>query len=53
MKISKKLSALFPNVVTDTKEENGVVVRAIDHDIRSQEINTHVHSSKEERYQFS
>ena len=29
----KKLAALFPNAVTETVDENGVVVRAIDKDV--------------------
>lgn len=36
----KKLSALFPNAVTETINENGELVRAIDKDILMQEINT-------------
>ena len=47
------LAALFPNAVTETIDENGVLVRAIDPDILAQEINTHVLSGKEERYQFT
>ena len=47
------LAALFPNAVTETIDENGTVVRAIDADVLSQEINTRVVSGKEERYQFS
>lgn len=47
------LAALFPNAVTETIDENGAVIRAIDADILSQEINTHVVSGKEERYQFT
>jgi adenine-specific DNA-methyltransferase len=47
------LAALFPNAVTETVDENGVVVRAIDADVLTQEINTHVVSGKEERYQFT
>ena len=34
----KKLAALFPNAVTETVDENGEVVRAIDADILQQEI---------------
>ena len=34
----KKLSAMFPNAVTETINENGEVVRAIDTDILQQEI---------------
>lgn len=49
----KKLSALFPNAVTETINENGELVRAIDKDILIQEINTTVVEGKEERYQFT
>ena len=47
------LAAMFPNAVTETVDENGEVIRAIDADILAQEINTHVVSGKEERYQFT
>ncbi|MDR1827036.1 MAG: site-specific DNA-methyltransferase, partial [Methylobacteriaceae bacterium] len=47
------LAKMFPNAVTETKDENGVVVRAIDADVLAQEINTCVVSCKEERYQFT
>ena len=47
------LSALFPNAVTETIDESGTVIRAIDADLLAQEINTHVVSGKEERYQFT
>ena len=47
------LAKLFPNAVTESIDENGVVVRAIDADVLRQEINTHVVSGKEERYQFT
>lgn len=49
----KKLAALFPNAVTETIDENGVVVRAIDKDVLMQEISTTVVDGKEERYQFT
>ena len=49
----KKLAALFPNAVTETVDENGVVVRAIDKDVLMQEINTTVVEGKDERYQFT
>ena len=35
-----KLASLFPNAVTETIDENGEVVRAIDKDILMQEIST-------------
>jgi adenine-specific DNA-methyltransferase len=47
------LVALFPNAVTETIDENGTVVRAIDADVLAQEINSHVVKGKEERYQFT
>ena len=49
----QKLAALFPNAVTETKDENGNVVRAIDADVLRQEINTSVVEGPEERYQFT
>jgi adenine-specific DNA-methyltransferase len=47
------LANLFPNAVTETIDENGEVVRAIDADVLAQEINTRVVSGREERYQFT
>lgn len=49
----RRLAELFPNAVTETIDENGVVVRAIDKDVLMQEINTTVVDGKEERYQFT
>ena len=49
----KKLAALFPNAVTETINENGEVVRAIDKDVLMQEISVKVVDGKEERYQFT
>ena len=49
----KKLAAMFPNDVTETIDENGEVVRAIDKDVLMQEINTKVIDGNEERYQFT
>lgn len=48
-----KLAALFPNAVTETIDENGEVVRAIDKDILMQEISVKVVEGREERYQFT
>lgn len=48
-----KLAALFPNAVTETINENGEVVRAIDKDVLMQEISTAVVDGAEERYQFT
>lgn len=49
----KKLSEMFPNAITETIDENGEVVRAIDKDILMQEINVKVVDGQEERYQFT
>ena len=49
----KKLAALFPNAVTETINENGEVVRAIDKDVLMQEISCTVVDGKDERYQFT
>ena len=49
----KKLAELFPNAVTETINENGEVVRAIDKDALMQEISCTVVEGNEERYQFT
>lgn len=49
----RKLAELFPNAVTETKDENGELVPAIDKDILMQEISAQVVEGNEERYQFT
>lgn len=49
----QKLAALFPNAVTETVNEDGEVVRAIDADVLRQEISVTVVEGKKERYQFT
>ncbi len=49
----KKLAAMFPNAITETIDENGDVVRAIDKDVLMQEISCKVVDGNEERYQFT
>ena len=49
----RKLAELFPNAVTETLDENGEVVRAIDKDVLMQEIAIKVVDGREERYQFT
>ena len=46
------LSKMFPNAVTETIDENGEVVRAIDADVLRQEISCKVVEGKDERYQL-
>lgn len=49
----KKLAELFPNAVTETKDEEGNTVRAIDADVLRQEISAAVVEGDQERYQFT
>ena len=49
----RKLAELFPNAVTETVDEHGEVVRAIDKDVLMQEIAVKVVDGREERYQFT
>ncbi|MCD7708248.1 MAG: site-specific DNA-methyltransferase, partial [Clostridiales bacterium] len=49
----RKLAEMFPNAVTETTDENGEVVRAIDADVLRQEISAEVVEGAKERYQFS
>lgn len=49
----KKLAELFPNAVTEAKDEEGNTVRAIDADVLRQEISASVVEGDQERYQFT
>ena len=49
----RKLAALFPDAVTETVDDEGNVVRAIDKDVLMQEINAQVVDDGQERYQFT
>lgn len=49
----RRLAALFPNAITETINENGEVVRAVDADILRQEISAEVVEGTQERYQFT
>jgi len=49
----RKLAALFPDAVTETTDDEGNVVRAIDKDVLMQEINAKVVDDGQERYQFT
>lgn len=48
----KKLAEIFPNIVTETIDENGNVVRAINKELLEQEISTKVVDGPKERYEF-
>ena len=49
----RKLAAMFPNAVTETINEDGEIVRAIDADVLRQEISAAVVEGAQERYQFT
>lgn len=49
----KKLIELFPNIVTETVDIDGNVIRAIDKDKLEMELATKVVEGNEERYQFT
>ncbi|MGN1356815.1 MAG: site-specific DNA-methyltransferase [Succinivibrionaceae bacterium] len=49
----RKLATLFPNAVTETVNEEGKIVRAIDKEVLMQEINNVVVDKKQQRYQFT
>lgn len=49
----RKLAEMFPNAVTETINEAGEVVRAIDADVLRQEISSDVVEGPQERYQFT
>ena len=48
-----KIGALFPNCLTEVKNADGVVVRAIDFDMLRQELSSVIVEGNEERYQFT
>lgn len=48
-----KIAALFPNCVTETKDENGEIIHKIDFDMLKQELSSTLVDGREERYQFT
>lgn len=48
-----KIAALFPNCVTEAKDENGEIIHKIDFDMLKQELSTTLVDGREERYQFT
>ena len=48
-----KIGALFPNSLTERKNENGEVEYAIDFDMLKQELSSVIVEGNEERYQFT
>ncbi len=49
----EKIGALFPNCITERKNEAGVVERAIDFDRLRQELSKEIVEGPDERYQFT
>ncbi|WP_259607078.1 MULTISPECIES: site-specific DNA-methyltransferase [Microbacterium] len=47
-----KLAELFPSVVTETRDADGAVKRAIDFDALRQELSDHIVEGPQERYQL-
>jgi len=48
-----KIAQLFPNCVTEAKDENGEITHKIDFDMLKQELSTSIVDGREERYQFT
>lgn len=48
-----KIAQLFPNCVTEAKDENGKITHKIDFDMLKQELSTSIVEGREERYQFT
>jgi len=48
-----KLAELFPNCVTESQNENGVLKQAIDFDLLKQELSTHIVEGFQERYHLN
>ena len=48
-----KIAKLFPNCVTEAKDENGKIVHKVDFDMLKQELSAGLVEGREERYQFT
>lgn len=48
-----KIASLFPNCVTEAKNENGEIIHKIDFDMLKQELSSTLVEGREERYQFT
>ncbi|QUI23193.1 site-specific DNA-methyltransferase [Vallitalea pronyensis] len=49
----KKIRELFPNCVTEGKDEEGKSIQIVDFDMLKQELSNYVVEGREERYQFN
>ncbi|MEN8282190.1 site-specific DNA-methyltransferase [Acinetobacter gerneri] len=48
----EKISALFPNCITETKDENGELKKAVDFDLLKQELSQVLVEGEQERYRL-
>ena len=48
-----KIARIFPNCVTEAKDENGEITHKIDFDMLKQELSNSLVEGREERYQFT
>ena len=48
----EKIAALFPNCITETKDENGELKKAIDFDLLKQELSQVLVEGEQERYRL-
>lgn len=48
-----KIGGLFPNCITEIKNENGEIVYSIDFEVLKQELSSSIVEDNEERYQFT
>jgi adenine-specific DNA-methyltransferase len=49
----EKIAELFPNVITETKDENGELIKAVDFDLLKQELSSEIVEGDKERYQLT
>jgi adenine-specific DNA-methyltransferase len=49
----EKMGRLFPNVITEVKDENGNITCAIDFELLQQELNDEIVEGEKERYQLT
>lgn len=49
----EKIAKLFPNVITESKDENGILKKVVDFDLLKQELSNEIVESEKERYQLT
>jgi adenine-specific DNA-methyltransferase len=48
----ERIAALFPNVITETKDENGNIKKAVDFDLLKQALSKNLVEADDERYRL-